>query len=349
MRAGSKENSCGAFTRTRISTNLKERWRNASGRPSRPFRFVQAFILNSVHKIASSGMTILIDKPGFAAHLHDLVFADAGVGDLDGMRVLQRLAGILVETLLLFDDPDEGLCASIDTLCDMLNCLPADQPLTAAALPPAYLIDHETEGGRALARQLFEEWLDCTYEFHDLVIFTVHHVLLCLEEQGQDRRETLRLFEECSIRCLSYELAAQELCDLIIDQKMGGEGWSFSEGVSGLSAVAGRCLAMSQVTGSQAGKPVPPAAIDQVAYVMTQEAVRLGVPAGSDWRFGLAANDGPLNAPFDLIFNLWPACRDFFRAIHVEDLADQAVACAKAAGRLLAVAASGADAEISSR
>ena len=67
-----------------------------------------------------------------------------------------------------------------------------------------------------------------------------------------------------------------------------------------------------------------------------------GVPAGSDWRFGLAANDSPPSAPFDLIFNLWPACRDFFRAINLEALDDQAVACAKAAGRMLAVAAGGA-------
>ena len=197
------------------------------------------------------------------------------------------------------------------------------------------MIDYETEKGRGVARQLFEEWLDCAYEFHDLILFTIHNIMLQLEDNGQERSEILRLFVECSTRCLAYEIAAQELCDIVIEQKMTSEGWSFGESISSLSAIAGRCLALMPP------EFFTPGGIDQVAYVMTQEAVRLGVPAGSDWRFGLAANDCPSSAPFDLIFSLWPAVRDFFRVISLEPLVDQAVACAKAAGRMLAVASAG--------
>ena len=74
---------------------------------------------------------------------------------------------------------------------------------------------------------------------------------------------------------------------------------------------------------------------------MTQEAIRLGIPAGTDWRFGLAANDTPCSAPYELIAGLEPACHEFFRMIGLNDMVDQAVACAKASGRMLALAAGG--------
>ena len=76
-------------------------------------------------------MSFLIDKLGFAAHVHRCLLNEAAdtkpgesTPDIDGMRLVQLLAGILVETLLLFDDPDEGLLASIDRLSSDLGCLP---------------------------------------------------------------------------------------------------------------------------------------------------------------------------------------------------------------------------------
>ena len=288
-------------------------------------------------------MSILIDKAGFTAQMHESLLAQAALGgeEIDGMRLIQLMSGILVETLLLFDDPDEGLVASFAALERELGCPAHNGPLAADALPPGWLIDYETEQGRALARKLFEEWLDCAYEFHDLVVFIVHNLMMRLEQDGQPRGETLRLFIECSTRCMAYEIAAQELCDVVIETKIGGEGWSMGESVAGLSAVAGRCLALSQNACQLFRVPSLPDRLDQVSYVMTQEAVRLGIPAGTDWRFGLPANDCPVTAPFDLIFSLWPVCKEFLTVINLHEPVDQAVACAKAAGRMLAVAAGG--------
>ena len=118
------------------------------------------------------------------------------------------------------------------------------------------------------------------------------------------------------------------------------------EGVSGLSAVSGRFLAGVNDFCEIFKGPYLPDKLDQVSYVMTQEAVRLGIPAGTDWRFGLAANDCILSAPHDLISSLQPRCMAFFRVIKLHDPLDQAVACAKAAGRMLAVVAGGEEPEI---
>jgi len=288
-------------------------------------------------------MSILNDKAGFTVQMQESLLSHAALAgeEIDGMRMIHLLSGVLIETLLLFDDPDEGLMATFSRLERLLECVPSVGDLSPDALPPGWIIDAEVEQGRALARKLFEDWLDCAWEFHDLLVFVIHHLLLRLDEAGQPRAETMRLFVEIASRALAYEIAAQELCDVVIETKIGNEGWSLSESVAGLSAVAGRCLALSQNACELFSAPRLPDKLDHIAHVLTQEAIRLGIPAGSDWRFGLAANDGPVTAPFDLIFSLWPVCRQFLSLIHINHPVDQAVACAKAAGRMLAVAAGG--------
>lgn len=260
--------------------------------------------------------------------------------EIDGMRMILLLSGVMVETVLLFDESDRGLESLYARMADMLGCEPQDGPLGDKVLPAPYLIDRDTEHGRAMARHLFEDWHDCTHEFMDTALFVIHQMVIGMEMDGQPRAETFRLLIECTNRALAYEIAAQELCDIVIDRKIGAEGWSICESISGLSAVAGRCLALSRH-----GHNIPDD-LDKVAYVMTQEAIRLGIPAGSDWRFGLAANDLPTSAPYELIAALEPLCRDFFALISLNGLVDQAVACAKASGRMLALVSGGERPEI---
>jgi hypothetical protein len=293
-------------------------------------------------------MSYLYDKAGFAANMYAQLQSHAALGgqETDGMRLLQMLAGVLTEALLLFDEPDEGLAATYARLESVLGCAPAAGDMGARALPPGWIIDYETEQGRTIARKMFEDWLDCAYEFHDLLIFMIQNVILRMEEDGQPRAEVLRLFVECANRAMAYEIAAQELCDIVIDRKIGLEGWTLTESVAGLSAMAGQCLALSQNACMGFSVPSLPERLDQVAHVMTQEAIRLGIPAGTDWRFGLAANDCPSSAPYELLTGLEPACDEFFAIIQLNDRVDQAVACAKAAGRMLAVAAGGEAPEI---
>ncbi len=262
---------------------------------------------------------------------------------LDITRMMQILSGILVETVLLFDEPDTALEGSYGYLARLLGVEPAGGQLPANSLPPSYVIDFECECGRALARTLFEDWLECEYDFHDLMLYVIHYNFYQWQRAGQSLEESFRLFIEFANRCLAYEISAQELCDLVIDKKIGGCGWTLGDSISGLSAMAGRRLALSMHSGPEKFfKPGDlPYQLDQIAYVMTQEAIRLGISAGSDWRFGLAANDVPVNAPIELINGLEPSCREFFRIIRLAGLQDQAVGCAKAAGRMIAVASAG--------
>ena len=253
------------------------------------------------------------------------------------------MAGVLVETYLVFDDPDEAMQGSFAKLSELLGCGPLQGIVTPEALPPAHLMDLETERGRLAAREFFVEWLDCIFEFHDLMLAIIQNIIINWEEDGQTRAESLRLLMECTRRCMSFEVAAQELCDVVIEHKVGVEGWSLGDCIAALSAVAGRRLALSlnsDVCQIFRGNDLPEN-LDRVVYVMTQEAIRHGVPAGSDWRLGLAANDVPVNAPLDLIHGIEPYCHSFFEIIGMRNQYEQSVSCAKAAGRMLAVAAGG--------
>jgi hypothetical protein len=268
------------------------------------------------------------------------------------MQMVQFVSGILVETALLFEKPDEAMNASLQALCKSLKCDPLLGDMDLHTLPPAHVIDAETEKGRFAARELFEECLECEYAFHAMMIDMIHTVVTAWEDPdhgvGQERSETLRLIIECSLRAMAFEIAAQELCDLVIDDKIGLKGWTISDCVAGLSAIAGVRLGLStnpEFCMTFKGADIP-THLDDLSYVMTAEAVRLGVPAGGDWRFGLPANDTPLDPPHELIENLEPLCTAFFDAINLMCEYDQAVGAAKAAGRMLAVAAAGRKPEV---
>ncbi len=291
-------------------------------------------------------MFALTNKPEMGSRFYSALIqlaADHERG-IDAMKVIQHMAGVLVETYFLFDDSDEAMQASFKKLSSMLHCHPAEGIIATYALPPAHIIDQETERGRLAARVFFEEWLDCDFELHDLVLTVFHYVIVGWEDMGIPRSETLRLLIECVKKCMSFEIAAQELCDVSIEHQIGRQGWSIGDCIAALGGVAGRRLAIALGAAENSdffrGSELPEN-LDRIVYSMTQEAIRLGVPAGSDWRFGLAANDMPVNAPVELVRELDPRCLRFFRAIGLNSSYDQAVSCAKAAGRMIAVASGG--------
>ena len=291
-------------------------------------------------------MFALTNKPEMGSRFYSALIQMAADHDrgVDSMKVIQHMAGVLVEIYFVFEDSDQAMQASFKKLAQLLGCHPAPGLLAPYALPPAHIIDHETERGRLAARVFFEEWLDCNFELHDLILTVFQNVIVGWEEMGIPREETFRLLMECVKKAMACEIAAQELCEVCLDTQLHQKGWSIGDCIAALSGVAGRRLAISLSSAAACdlfrGCDLPEN-LDRIVYSMTQEAVRLGVPAGSDWRFGLAANDTPINAPVDLIREIEPMCLRFFRAIEIAGPYDQAVSCAKAAGRMIAVASGG--------
>src|SRR5687767_11665914 len=147
-------------------------------------------------------MFALTNKPDMGARLYKglLELASDPVRGTDAMKLIQRIAGVLVETCLVFDHPDEALQASFSKLSKLLKCQPLETALASNILPPAHVIDFETERGRQAAREFFVDWLDCSFEFHTLFLEIIHNVFVSWEDDGQPRAESLRLLIECGQR-----------------------------------------------------------------------------------------------------------------------------------------------------
>lgn len=285
-------------------------------------------------------------KADVALRIHTAIQAMAEEPEMgtDAMKILMLYAGMIVECAFLFDNCEEALEGAFARLSELLDCEPYAGELNDRALPPSAIIDFDTEQGRALSREFFEDWQDCSYEFQDMVLYLIQQSLARWEMFGMRREESLRLLTEATYKAMAFELAAQELCDALIEQKIGMANWKLADSIAALAGTAGYRLAQSHDGRDQCcwfrGSDLPDL-LDQTAYVMTQEAVRHGLSATTDWRFGLPANDTPANPPTALIRSLQPLCGGFFDAIEMADYGDQAVACAKAAGRMLAIVAGG--------
>lgn len=294
----------------------------------------------------------LTNTPAVGARLYSVLIeiaSEKGRG-VDAMRLIQMVAGVLVETALVFDEPDEALNALLQRLCERVSRAPRMGDMQARSLPPAHVIDLETERGRSAAREVFVEWMDCEYQFVEMILDVLQCILSQWEDNNTKRDESLRLIIECALRCMAFEISAQELCDVVIDTQIKKHDWPIDDCITGLSAMAG--VFLGHALGGRGEMHYDGAHIPDHLYklscVMTQEAVRLGVPAGSDWRFGLPANDTPPSMPQNLIEPMVNICSEFFRYLRLHSPYDQAVACAKAAGRMLAVASGGAEPEIES-
>ena len=263
-------------------------------------------------------------------------------------NLLQTLSGILVETMLLFETPEEGLVCCLDNIAAQLNISTETLAEDAIFSPaPAFELDCHAEQGRLLVKEILEDWMECTHEFRKFIeTFTIQN-LLVWEDHGIERADLYAYLYNSSIRFMAYEIAAQELCEIVIDELIGGWGWTLLDNISGLSAVSGYKLAQSldqeQCMIFQ-GADIPKH-MDHIIHVMTQEAVRYGTPAGSDWKFGIAANDVPPNPPWEILCGVSPYADKILDCLPLPDLTDQAAACAKAAGRLIAVAAGGEEPE----
>ncbi|MCP5978468.1 hypothetical protein NL364_28675, partial [Klebsiella pneumoniae] len=83
-------------------------------------------------------------------------------------------------------------------MSELLECEPYAGDLGVKALPPSAIIDFDSEQGRAIAREFFEEWTDCAYEFQDMVLFLIQQSLARWEMFGQPRAESFRLLVEAT-------------------------------------------------------------------------------------------------------------------------------------------------------
>ena len=79
-----------------------------------------------------------------------------------------------------------------------------------------------------------EDWADCEFAFHEMLVTLSHHMIVTWEDEGVPRAESFRLLIEYATRCMAYEVTAQELCDVLIEKKIGRDGWTLGDCLGGL-------------------------------------------------------------------------------------------------------------------
>lgn len=276
--------------------------------------------------------------------------ADPDRTGVNALRLLMAVSGALVETCFLFEQPNDALDGLVRKLARRLSCAPSTLDLPKEFVPTPYLIDQISEQGRDVVRHILKRHFDEPHAFADVVLDMAYNHILTIETIDIPRDESFRILAEFATRAMVLEVAAQELCDVLIEHKVGREQWSLGDCISSLSGLSGYKVAVwyQNTSGSSRARSLAQTkTFNSVVDVMTREAVRYGIPGGTDWTFGLPANDMPSNPPSLLISGVLPFCEGFFKAVRAHDPIFQATACAKAAGRMLAVASGGEMPELS--
>lgn len=258
---------------------------------------------------------------------------------IDTVRMVQIYAGMMSELLLEYELPGEMMASVMDEMGASLKIANEETELAIEdiVLPSVYVLDREIEFGRSFSREItFEEW-DDVHEAIKILSNLIAHDFMVWEEQGLCRRESFALMHECLRLALAFEFAAQDLCDMLIEDRISSHGWTLSDCIIALSGIAGHQV--SQATDYAPNQYVTP--LEEIIFILTQEAVRLGVPMGRDWREMLAANDTGCLPPTALVEGAMPLCMKYAEFVQITHPMYISAMAAKAAGRMMAVASGG--------
>ncbi len=253
----------------------------------------------------------------------------------DKLRMIRTIcvyAGMLTETLIEYDEPDVVMEQAFHRIADLLQTDPEDNDGENSLLPLAYDIDHDTELGRHLARSIAKKLPKSLDDVHEIAIALVLNDLPVFEKLGYGRDRTLRLLIETVIASLTYEMATQDFCDIIIEQFISEHENAPADALVAVAAAAGFYFARSETA-----MVLPLEAEKHLENVMVRESLRHGTPGQRNWGGLAPANDTATEKIPDYLARLRPQIDEFFDLIGLDDPLGRSVAVAKAAGRLVAV------------
>ena len=249
------------------------------------------------------------------------------------MRMLGVYAGMIVETLVEYDEPDVVMEQAFHRIADLLRCDPIFRDARAGYAAPAWEIDRDTEIGRQAARSLATKLPKGLDDVHEIVIGMIINDVPLWEKDFEPRSRLLRVLIDDVVAGMTFEMAAQDFCDMVVDHFVAEDGQALSEVVVSLGALTGYAKKLCI-------EAVPGSLVDQgVDDVMQREATRHGMQKAQKWNNHAPANEGVTRDITEYMTKLWPQVDEFFELIGMDDHQGRAVALAKATGRIVAVSA----------
>ena len=247
------------------------------------------------------------------------------------VRTLCIYAGMMTETLLEYEEPDVVMEQAFHRIADLVRAEPAEGAADVELMPLAYTLDHDTELGRALSRNAAKKMPKGLDDMHEIAIAMIISDFPVWEKAGYSRERMLRLLVESVIASLTFEMATQDFCDLLIEDFMT-KGYTTPEALLGLGAVAGNYFHIAQ-----AQMKLSAGAEKDMMNVMVRESLRHGTPGSKDWASLAASNDSEDKKIPEYLKAIKPSIEEFFLLIGLDDPLGRAVAVAKAVGRMVAV------------
>lgn len=247
------------------------------------------------------------------------------------VRTVCIYAGLLTETLIEYEEPDVVMEQAFHRIAELLHCDPADGEGPDELMPLAWTVDHDTELGRQLGRGIGKRLPKGQDDMHEIAIALIINDFPVWEKQGYPRERMLRILIDAVISSLTFEMATQDFCDLLIEDFIAG-GKAPGEGIIALASVAGHYFTLADTA-----LTLPPEAELEVTNVMVRESLRHGTPGIKNWGTLAAANDADGAHIPEYLKELKPQIDEFFVLIGLEDPLGKAVCVAKAVGRMVAV------------
>jgi hypothetical protein len=248
------------------------------------------------------------------------------------VRTLCIYAGMITETLLEYEEPDVVMEQAFHRIADLIQADPSEEKPSGDLIPLAYTLDHDTELGRVLARNTAKKMPKGLDDMHEIAIALIISDFPVWEKAGHPRDKSMRALIECVIASLTFEMATQDFCDLLVEEFMSDSNHSTAEALTGLGAVAGNYFNIAREQ-----MKLPSNAEKEIMNVMVRESLRHGTPGTRNWANLAAANDAEDKHIPEYLKAIKPSIEEFFILIGLDDPLGRTVAVAKAVGRMVAV------------
>ncbi len=247
------------------------------------------------------------------------------------VRTVCIYAGMITETLLEYEEPDVVMEQAFHRVAELLATDPVEDLDREKFMPQAWTIDQDTELGRHLARGSGKKLTKGLDDIHDIAIAMIIDDVPVWEKEGFKRDVLLRLLIETVIVSLTFEMGAQDFCDMLVEDFIS-DGNPPGDAILGLAAMSGIYYTLAETQ-----ETLPVDAELQLTNVMVRESLRYDTPGSKNWTILAAANDLEQKDISKYMEKMKPQIDEFFELIGLEGAMNRAVAIAKAVGRMVAV------------
>lgn len=254
------------------------------------------------------------------------------------LRLSNVWGGALAECLFDYENPEHEAEIALAEINITHN--PSDWVMPA--LRSAAACEQDMELGRTLSRMYLGDGLEWSYNARRAFV-----------EVGRSLRHLTgadasgdALMADSLRTAIRYELGAHQICDRAIEVKISGQHWTIADCILALSSLAGAHQARLMMDAGISGAQSLESTLNGLMRMMMEEAVRHGLPEDVTLLHGIPANDAKLPLRADLLRSIEPLALTVLEEMHMLDRTHQAIALAKAAGRMVAVASAGENPDI---